>query len=516
MKINLFQLLLSFSLVGLFKDSMYAQCTNFPKPEITTVQDPTTFNLTFTITNLPAGASSSINNTFTVGRKVYENLEPNSNYNVRIRLGGCESQKEVFVLKRFFVPVYLPGCYRIVNKATGKVLEVEDNSLADGARIRQATYTGAANQMWQQVDKGATKFSFISRFSNHLLDAKDCKVRQSAFDKANFPNWFKLGGGIADYFTLGDSCGKLKASNGGDKLTLVPLPTVIPDNLLWKFEKVPCAASVCGEPAITGSSTVCKGGTTTWGTSNTSSKVGVVWSVLRNFSDPTTVNISSTGVISGVELGQVTIRGTIYDGACITTIDKTITVNDCSTQALASTQIYAAEGYRESKKSILTWVSNAENADYFTIEKLDGKGNFVILDRKNAKPVPDFSTTNFYSYTDNQPNEGENTYRIALISPNAPPQYSALISLNFKAIMDAILSPNPAIDYVDIDLSAYENSLVSLHLTDARGQEVKLSKLEKAPKSHHMDLDNLTTGVYVLRIQSSGKRDLTRLLNIVK
>jgi hypothetical protein len=57
---------------------------------------------------------------------------------------------------------------------------------------------------------------------------------------------------------------------------------------------------------------------------------------------------------------------------------------------------------------------------------------------------------------------------------------------------------------------------VALHLIDARGQEVKMSKLEKASKTHRIDLDNLTTGIYVLRIQTSGKRDVTRLLNITK
>ena len=90
------------------------------------------------------------------------------------------------------------------------------------------------------------------------------------------------------------------------------------------------------------------------------------------------------------------------------------------TTALDNAQIYTAEGYREGKKSILTWVSNAENADYFNVEKLDNNGNFTILDRKNAKPLSDFSTKNYYTYTDNLPNEGENSYRITLVGQDAP------------------------------------------------------------------------------------------------
>ena len=54
-----------------------------------------------------------------------------------------------FSISNGHAQTYRAGCYRIVNKATGKVLEVEGNSLDSGARIRQATATGAANQLWQ-------------------------------------------------------------------------------------------------------------------------------------------------------------------------------------------------------------------------------------------------------------------------------------------------------------------------------------------------------------------------------
>jgi hypothetical protein len=186
------------------------------------------------------------------------------------------------------------------------------------------------------------------------------------------------------------------------------------------------------------------------------------------------------------------------------------------TVELVSAQVYTLNGYQNGPQSVLNWVSNATNADYFTVEKQNKNGEFETLDHVNAKVSADESENNYYTFTDKTVSEGENTYRITLHGDDTPPQYSNLFTVNFKGVMDFMLSPNPTSDYVDVDLSAYENRAVALHLIDARGQEVKMSKLEKAGKIHRIELDNLTTGMYVLRIQSSGKRDVTRLVNITK
>jgi Ricin-type beta-trefoil lectin domain-like/Secretion system C-terminal sorting domain len=186
------------------------------------------------------------------------------------------------------------------------------------------------------------------------------------------------------------------------------------------------------------------------------------------------------------------------------------------TIALLASQIYTVDGYREGKKGIITWVSNASDADYFMVEKLDKNGDFETLDVVNAKPLNDFSPTNYYSHTDNKTFEGENTYRITLVSDNAPPQYSSLINLNFKTAMDFTLFPNPSSDYVDIDLKPYEDRAVLLNIVDASGREVRSLSIEKAGKTQRIELDGLPNGQYILRIHTTGKRDVARLFNITK
>ncbi len=186
------------------------------------------------------------------------------------------------------------------------------------------------------------------------------------------------------------------------------------------------------------------------------------------------------------------------------------------TVALATAQIYAAEGYREGRKGIVTWVSNAADADYFVVEKLNKLGEFETLDKVDAKPVSIVSDKNYYSFTDKQTFDGENTYRISLVTDNAPPQYSNLVTLNIKATADFMLFPNPSNDYIDVDLIPYEELPVLLTVIDAFGREVKYSSVERADKTQRIELDGLPTGQYVLRIHTIGKKDVTRLFNISK
>lgn len=223
------------------------------------------------------------------------------------------------------------------------------------------------------------------------------------------------------------------------------------------------------------------------------------------------VDVKGVSTADGANIQQSTKNGGQNQQWTVSTIGC-----PAGTAAAQSAQIYAADGYREGQKSIITWVSNATNADYFTVEKLNTKGEFAPLSTVNAKPLADFSANNYYSLTDNETVEGDNIYRIGLVADNTPPQYSNLISLNFKAAMDFSLYPNPTSDYVDVDLTTYESRPVTLTLIDVSGKEARLMNIEKAAKLQRVELDGLPTGQYVLRIQTVGKRDVTRLLNITK
>lgn len=69
----------------------------------------------------------------------------------------------------------------ILNRASGKALDVQGVSKADSANIQQWDFASAPNQMWEVIDQGNGEFSIISQASGKALDV----ANHNASDGAN-------------------------------------------------------------------------------------------------------------------------------------------------------------------------------------------------------------------------------------------------------------------------------------------------------------------------------------------
>ena len=63
--------------------------------------------------------------------------------------------------------------YVLVNRNSGKALDVYNLSTADGARITQWTRNNGNQQQWQFVDSGGGYYRLKSRHSGKVLDVYD-------------------------------------------------------------------------------------------------------------------------------------------------------------------------------------------------------------------------------------------------------------------------------------------------------------------------------------------------------
>ncbi|MEU7588139.1 RICIN domain-containing protein [Micromonospora sp. NPDC049230] len=70
--------------------------------------------------------------------------------------------------------------YRVVNRATGKVLAISGNSTADNAPAVQVTDTGAAGQRWQVVDAGGGFNKLVNVASGKVLDVSGRSISDGA------------------------------------------------------------------------------------------------------------------------------------------------------------------------------------------------------------------------------------------------------------------------------------------------------------------------------------------------
>ncbi len=175
------------------------------------------------------------------------------------------------------------------------------------------------------------------------------------------------------------------------------------------------------------------------------------------------------------------------------------------------------EASAESHKARIEWINNtgAKN-DYFTLEKLNPTtGAYDKLDIIKNKSAID-ENEQYVTY-DNDPTEGDNIYRIKVTYLDGTTRVSDAKTLTFKGIESISLFPNPANDYVDIDLKKFNGLQVTISVYNQFGKLIQSSQVEKASSApFHLEFGDVATGSYLIRVQAQGKKEVMRKLQIVK
>jgi hypothetical protein len=77
------------------------------------------------------------------------------------------------------------GYYEIIARNSGKALEVGGNSTADGGNVQQSTWVGGNNQQWTLVNLGTGYYRIVNRNSGKVLDV----VGNGTADGVNVDQW---------------------------------------------------------------------------------------------------------------------------------------------------------------------------------------------------------------------------------------------------------------------------------------------------------------------------------------
>ncbi|MER5539131.1 family 43 glycosylhydrolase [Streptomyces mirabilis] len=100
-----------------------------------------------------------------------------------------------------------PTAYTIVNRNSGKCLDVEGGNAADGANILQWTCNGGANQKWRIEDQGDDTSRLVDVATGKVMDTADC----STADGADLRQWS----------WLNNTCQKFRlVHTGGDSVRI--------------------------------------------------------------------------------------------------------------------------------------------------------------------------------------------------------------------------------------------------------------------------------------------------------
>ncbi|MCF8243857.1 MAG: DUF11 domain-containing protein [Saprospiraceae bacterium] len=162
----------------------------------------------------------------------------------------------------------------------------------------------------------------------------------------------------------------------------------------------------------------------------------------------------------------------------------------------------------------LRWSTNSgEHAVQYGVERSgDGFTWMPIAEQQNDDASGGFIT---YKHTDLRPLPGWNFYRIVQLRDNGSLAFSNVQMLEFWDDLDDYkLFPNPANEYVDVNLRAVEGRIVRILLVDRMGRLVKEMEVDSAPlEPVRIDLADVQEGWYVVWIQAEGRR--ARALKLV-
>ncbi|MDZ7879306.1 MAG: Ig-like domain-containing protein [Saprospiraceae bacterium] len=208
----------------------------------------------------------------------------------------------------------------------------------------------------------------------------------------------------------------------------------------------------------------------------------------------------------------------VYDYKVTSNCTQTATASSCSNGwwFLATADVLTLEARAEVNRNRIDFVNNTGiQNDYLTVEKVNqASGDFETLELVNNK-----SNTNeneYYSVYDNNPVEGDNTYRVKVTYLDGSTKISDAKTVSSKTSQGVSVYPNPAVETVSVDLSKYKGQAVTILLYNTFGQQVLTHSVDNASGSLNLDIAQFTAGNYRLRVVSKGRKDVIQQLNIAK
>ncbi len=178
---------------------------------------------------------------------------------------------------------------------------------------------------------------------------------------------------------------------------------------------------------------------------------------------------------------------------------------DASLLDIALTNIDAKN---EGTKNIITWQTATEaKGDLFELEKSSNGANFSFVTAIAAK-----GTASSYSYTDAQPYNGVNYYRLKFKNVSGSVSYSPIVTATVNApVTNGIqVYPNPVVNQLTITTSNWQNTTISI--VDVKGSVVKTVRLTAQQTA--IDVTALPSGTYSVR--SYNGNDVLKTVTITK
>lgn len=203
------------------------------------------------------------------------------------------------------------------------------------------------------------------------------------------------------------------------------------------------------------------------------------------------------------------VSGTSITGIVVTTTTVNLSFDGGLNGAITLASPIEFTAFRRNTTAELTWkLSTASNeVKEFVVERSANGTSYDVIATVSS------TSASTYMQTDLQPNGGINYYRIKIIYHTGAIKYSEVRVLNFNSKADISVFPNPTTDFINIQLpDSWQGKALSLNLFNQAGQVVNSRSTKQASQVERLSVNQLASGIYLLRIQdSNGNIQTTRI-----
>jgi uncharacterized repeat protein (TIGR03803 family) len=146
---------------------------------------------------------------------------------------------------------------------------------------------------------------------------------------------------------------------------------------------------------------------------------------------------------------------------------------------------------------LLSWkTAQEQNSDRFEIERSGSGNNFTTIGR--VKSAGNTTSITNYSFTDPNPINGINYYRLKQVDMDEKFTHSKTIPVDCSTTGSVVITPNPVMDKLQLRLPL-NSHFTSLRILDVTGKPV-FQKAVLSSTSQQFDISHLAKGWYVLHL----------------
>ena len=163
----------------------------------------------------------------------------------------------------------------------------------------------------------------------------------------------------------------------------------------------------------------------------------------------------------------------------------------------------------------LYWMhTEGRSVNDYAIERSVNGSSFeeISIQRSSGSAVAEL-----YNDFDIAPAIGDNQYRVKIYFKDGTIGYSETILVHFADLIDFTLFPNPASDFIKVNLETVVGKEAVIQIINSQGVPVKDIQLDKIySKYYQIDLRDLKEGHYVIWVQAAQHKAVAKQFVIGK